>query len=308
MMKKVAIILAYFNGEEFINELIFSIFSQTFSNFHIYVFDDKSTIPFDVENLNLDLDQKKKISVFKRKINLGYSNNFLKGLSEIDDSYEYYSFCDQDDIWDKEKLLRGIKIIENKEINKPILYGTKTWIANKDCSRILSESISIKRPLGFKNAILQSFAGGNTMIFNLKAKKLITNNLDLVNPLSHDWWSYLIIAGHGGEIIYDPRPSLFYRQHQGSLVGTNKSWRGRLLRLLKLIKGDFRFNMENNINSLSIEKDNFNEENRLVLETLSRARNSNFIKRSYLYIKSGVYRQNFIGDFIFFIFFIFKRI
>ena len=123
-----------------------------------------------------------------------------------------------------------------------------------------------------------------------------------------NWWSYLIIAGHGGEIIYDPRPSLFYRQHQGSLVGTNKSWRGRLLRLFKLIKGDFRFNMQNNINSLSIEKDKFNEENRLVLETLSRARNSSFIKRSYLYIKSGVYRQNLIGDFIFFIFFIFKRI
>ena len=58
MDKKLAIILAYYNGEEFINDLILSIFSQTFSNFHIYIFDDKSTIPFDIETLNLDLDQK----------------------------------------------------------------------------------------------------------------------------------------------------------------------------------------------------------------------------------------------------------
>ena len=50
--------------------------------------------------------------------------------------------------------------MENKDSKSPILYGTKTWIANKDCSIILGESISINRPLSFKNAILQSFAGG----------------------------------------------------------------------------------------------------------------------------------------------------
>ena len=89
MRKKVAIILAYFNGEKFINDLICSIFSQTFQNFHIFVFDDKSNIPFNLNNLNINFEQKKKITICKRDINIGFSMNFLKGLSEIDDTYEY---------------------------------------------------------------------------------------------------------------------------------------------------------------------------------------------------------------------------
>lgn len=308
MNKKIAIILGYYNGEKYIDELIYSIFSQTYKNFHIFIFDDKSKIPFDKKFFNLDSYKKKKISVYKRKVNLGFSMNFLKGLSEIDDTYEYYAFCDQDDIWHEDKLSRGIKTIENENSNCPMLFGTKTWITNKDCSKVLGKSISIKRPLSFKNAILQSFAGGNTMIFNLSAKKIIISNLDLVKPVSHDWWAYLLISGHGGKIFYDPTPSLFYRQHQSSQVGTNKSWIGRASRFLKLIKGDFRFCIQNNINSLNISKDNLTNENRKVLETFSKARNSNFFQRFYLYKKLGVYRQNQIGSFIFLIFFIFKRI
>ena len=146
------------------------------------------------------------------------------------------------------------------------------------------------------------------MIFNLTAKKLILSNLDLVNPVSHDWWSYLLISGYGGKIFYDPSPTLFYRQHKNSQVGTNKSWRGRLKRILKLIKGDFRICIEHNINCLIIAKDNLNNENKIVLEIFSKARKSNFFQRLYLFKKSGVYRQNLIGNFIFFIFFIFKRI
>ena len=129
MRKKVAIILAYYDGEEFIKELLDSIFSQTFKNFHIFIFDDKSNIPFNKINLKLDLDQKEKISVFRRKLNLGFSMNFLKGLVKIDDSYDYYSYCDQDDIWHKDKLLRGINTLSNKDENIPMLYGTKTLIS-----------------------------------------------------------------------------------------------------------------------------------------------------------------------------------
>ena len=53
MKKKVAIILGYYNGEKFINELLCSIFNQTFQNFHIFVFDDKSHIPFNPNSLNI---------------------------------------------------------------------------------------------------------------------------------------------------------------------------------------------------------------------------------------------------------------
>ena len=308
MNKKVAIILGYYNGGQFINQLINSIFCQTFQNFHIFIFDDNSEIPFNIDSFNYKSNQREKITVYRRDINLGFTMNFLKGLSEVDDSYEYYSFCDQDDIWEKDKLSRGIQIIESRKSNLPSLYGSKTWIANKDCSKIIGESITVKRSLTFKNAIFQSFAGGNTMIFNLNAKKLIINKLDLINPISHDWWTYLLISGFGGNVYYDPKPSLLYRQHNNNQMGTNKSWNGRISRFFQLLKGDFKACMDCNISSLNIIKEILNDENKSVLEDFSKARKSNFIKRIYLYNKSGVYRQNLIGSFIFFILFIFNRI
>ena len=189
-----------------------------------------------------------------------------------------------------------------------LLYGTKTFIANHDCSMILSESISIQRPLSFNNAIFQSFAGGNTMVFNLRAKKLITKNLNLINPISHDWWSYLCVTGNGGNVFYDPKPSLLYRQHHQNQMGTNKSWNGRISRLFKLIRGDFKICMERNIASLKKVENILNAKNKIVLDNFVKARKSNLIVKLYLYKKSGVYRQNLIGSLIFFILFIFNRI
>ena len=311
---KVAIIIGYYNGEKFFSELIDSIFSQTFTNFQIFIFDDNSTIPLDISKLDLSNAQKKKIKVYRRKKNLGFCMNFLKGLSQIDDGYDYYSYCDQDDIWNKDKLSRGIKVMESKgshvskESNLPMLYGTKTSIVNKDCSKVLGESISIKRPLTFNNAIFQSFAGGNTMIFNLSTKKLITKKLNFVHPISHDWWTYLCVSGFGGKVFYDPNPSLLYRQHHKNQMGTNKSWSGRLIRLIALIKGDFKVCMERNLGSLKFVENILNPENKTVLEDFSKARKSNLILKLYLYKKSGVYRQNILGSFIFLILFIFNRI
>ena len=96
--------------------------------------------------------------------------NFLKGLASVDDTYEYYSYCDQDDIWHKDKLLRGIKIMESQESDLAFLYGTKTWIANKDCTKILGESISVKRPLTFQNAIFNKIVVRSYNIRGCSAK------------------------------------------------------------------------------------------------------------------------------------------
>lgn len=45
----------------------------------------------------------------------------------------------------------------------------------------------------------------------------------------HDWWFYLCISALG-EVIYDPSPSVLYRQHERNLIGGNKSLRDLILR------------------------------------------------------------------------------
>ena len=49
-----------------------------------------------------------KIKIIQRKTNLGYAKNFLLGLKEAGNEYDFYAFSDQDDIWEKDKISRGI--------------------------------------------------------------------------------------------------------------------------------------------------------------------------------------------------------
>ena len=82
----------------------------------------------------------------------------------------------------------------------------------------------------FKVCLVQSVAGGNTMVFNNKMKQLFEST-GLVAVVSHDWWGYQIATGSGGEVFYDPKPHILYRQHSESLIGGNASFLSKLERL-----------------------------------------------------------------------------
>ena len=307
-MGKIAIILAYYNGEKYIDFLLESIFKQTYNDFQIFIFDDNSQIPLSIDKLKINEYEKSKIKIYNRRINLGFANNFLEGLKEIDFNYNFFSFCDQDDIWEKDKLERGVAALKNLPIDKPSLYGTKTLHINEAGNKIIGKSINITKKLSFKNALVQNFAGGNTMIFNFAAKQLIISSMKNINPVSHDWWIYILIAGNGGNIFYDKKPSLFYRQHNKNIMGSNKTFLGKIRRLIKLFDNSFKEYIESNLNSLRENLDLLTEENLLVLNYFCRARRSNIFIRIFFYIKSGVYRQNFMGNFIFILLIILNRI
>ena len=97
-----------------------------------------------------------------------------------------------------------------------------------------------KAPLSFENALVQSIAGGNTMLFNEETRKLLATTRESSHIVSHDWWSYILVTGCGGEVCYDPESTLNYRQHSQNLIGSNISIRGRLQRLRRLLKGTFK--------------------------------------------------------------------
>jgi len=48
-----------------------------------------------------------------------------------------------------------------------------------------------------------------------------------INPIVHDWFLYIAVSGCGGVVIYDPVPSLRYRQHTDNLIGANTGFIAR---------------------------------------------------------------------------------
>ena len=293
---QVAIILAYYDGHLFIKDQLHSIFKQSHRELHIFLYDDQSKKPFSLDNLQLDSEQLSKLSHETNVQNLGYTKNFLNALDNINEKFDYFSFSDQDDIWHEDKIKKAIAKLAKVSSNTPALYCARTEIVDATAKNVLCNSPLFSRPPSFKNALVQSIGGGNTMVFNKPAKNLIKNfslNLDVIH---HDWWIYQIISGAGGYIFWDSEPCLKYRQHDSNLTGSNNSWQARLIRIRKLLQGHFRKWCEINVKMLLKNKHLLTNSNQKVLDDFIKARQSNFFMRLFLFKRSGIYRQTLLGN------------
>jgi membrane carboxypeptidase/penicillin-binding protein PbpC len=99
------------------------------------------------------------------------------------------------------------------------------------------------------------------------------------------------VTGAGGVMYYDPKPYIFYRQHEKSLVGSNTSLKSLLIRFRMLMNGRFKDWTEKNIQSLNMAINFLNLENIETLKLLEKMRNANFNDRLRLIQVSGLYRQ-----------------
>ena len=107
-------------------------------------------------------------------------------------------------------------ISHNQGFNEAYVYCGRTSYVD---AKLRKSGISplFLLPKTFRNALIQIVAGGNTMVFNQRAKEYL-EKAGPVNHLSHDWWVYQLITGVGGVIFYDPAPGVLYRQHKDGSV------------------------------------------------------------------------------------------
>ena len=204
------------------------------------LFDDNSPVPFDLDKIGEMGLSANVSSVTVRSKNVGFAINFMRALKSLPDDSDYYAFCDQDDIWHPRKIETAISNICSFPNHEATLYCARTEIVDHTGEKTLAFSPEFKRTPSFANAIVQSIAGGNTMVFNKSAKKILNESWKDQNIVSHDWWCYQIISGAGGNVIYDSKPCLKYRQHGKNLIGTNTGIVARIERLKWLLDGRFR--------------------------------------------------------------------
>src|SRR5258708_34402140 len=76
----------------------------------------------------------------------------------------------------------------------------------------------------FRSALVQSIAGGNTMVFNQKARELLVFCGADVNVPSHDWWLYQFTSACGGARTYEANPSTRYRRPGRNRSVPNIGW------------------------------------------------------------------------------------
>ena len=175
----------------------------------------------------------------------GAAANFLSMLAALPEDPGFVALSDQDDVWLAGKLSRALSALQ--ELGKaPALYCSRATICDAGL-RPLGLTPALRHKPSFRHALVQNLVQGNTAVLNPAAAALARQAAqgagagDRARPVvMHDWWLYQLITGAGGRVIWDPRPSLLYRQHGGNVVGANAGLRARLASAGRMLSGRHR--------------------------------------------------------------------
>ena len=291
---EVTVLQCTFNGERHLEEQISSIAAQIAARCHLRVSDDGSTDATLKLLDGVDATGALESIIVEPGPGTGFANNFLSLLARTAPASDYFAFCDQDDIWDADKLDRAISAIEPYDGDAPLLYCSRSRFIS-EAGVVAGQSPLFCRPPSFANALIQNIAGGNTMVFNRAAMDLL-QSAGIVDVASHDWWVYMLITGAGGQVIYDPQPGLGYRQHAGNVIGANTGTRQRAKRYLGALQGrNQRWNARN-VQALERNIELLTPESQGVLQQFKILQTGGLLARLRALRTGGFYAQTPIGN------------
>lgn len=286
----VAVLMCTHNGEAFLQAQLDSIAAQSHRAWRLWVSDDGST---DATAALLERFAGRCEAGQCRLLQgprQGHARNFMALVRNADVQADYYAWCDQDDVWEPEKLERALAQLADLPADRPALYcGRTRYMDEHGVEAGLSPLFA--RPPGFANALTQSLAGGNTMVFNEAARELLRRTDPLAPIVTHDWLAYLAVTGCGGTVVYDPWPSVRYRQHGGNAIGAGEGMAARLGRMRGVWSGRHRGWYDGNIRAIAPLRDALTPASLRTLDAFVAARRQPLLARLGAYRRCGLYRQ-----------------
>ncbi|RHW50166.1 glycosyltransferase family 2 protein [Bombilactobacillus bombi] len=239
---KVAILMATHNGEKFLKQQIESLFIQTYSNWKLFIRDDGSIdsslkiISYYCNKYPQKIFQIKNSTPMKSaKKNFFELINYIKSNNQVD-KYDYFMFCDQDDVWLPQKIEFSIKPLINT--TKPLLVHTDLKVVDENLQVINSSFMNMCNINGYEKRLnrllIQNNIVGCTMAWNSALMDIIK---DVSNyAVMHDWIISLIACCFG-KIVFVSKATILYRQHANNSIGIqNKYTLKQLLRFYLNIK------------------------------------------------------------------------
>jgi len=103
-----------------------------------------------------------------------------------------------------------------------------------------------KGHLNFNAALVENTLSGNTMVMNLDLMKIL-RYIKLEHSVWHDWSTYQVASACLGEVKFDERSCLLYRQHADNVIGVKEGLLDQSVRMLKVAKGRYKSWTEANL-------------------------------------------------------------
>jgi len=221
---EIEVLLATFNGEQFLREQIDSVLAQENVCLRILARDDGSTDGTVAILQEYAQRFPQRFRLLEDGIKTGNAKwNFLK-LTAASEA-PYICYCDQDDVWLADKVSRSLAVMAEleKEHDRalPLLVFTDLVVVNKDGATLFPsfwerDQIDPEVINRLRVLIGQNIVTGCSAMLNRRAAELSLRMPDEC-PM-HDRWAGLIAAamGRGGFVR---EKTVLYRQHGGNVIG-----------------------------------------------------------------------------------------
>lgn len=290
----VQVLLSTYNGELYLRALLDSLLIQDYPYLSILIRDDGSADntpallrEYALASNNIEI---------ARAGHLGFVESFLTLIALASPTADYFALCDQDDIWQSDKVSQAVRSLSSYPRDIPVLYCSRLAIVDENLTPLGFSAIP-RRPISFCNALVECQARGCTLLFNRAARQLLLRELPK-HACSHDMWISLVASAFG-TIIYDPEPKILYRKHAGNTVGISlgvkDTWAVKLTQFLKdrrlhlVVKQAEEFSR--------IYGSSLTDEHRRVIERFLESRKTFWDRLRYA-MSCDVYRQATIDQYI----------
>ena len=233
---RMAVVMSTYNGERYLKEQIESILNQEGVDLELFVRDDGSS---DSTMAILNSYAGAKVHVFRGN-NRGYGRSFIDCL-RMAENFDYYSFSDQDDFWEKEKLKEAVKCLKQKmkESESPAVYYSNVNISDAELNFLHTTKLE-NRKQTLESVFMRRSIAGCTMVFNKKLWKEVFKNYVSEDMLlqGHDSFIISLCYAVGGVVCFDKNAYICYRQHMSNTAGAPSDIKKRVKKEWKALHHD----------------------------------------------------------------------
>lgn len=251
----ISVAMTTYNGEKYIRKQIESILNQSMKVDEIIVCDDGST------DKTVEILKEYPVTVYQNEKNLGYRLNFKKAMSLC--THEYTFLCDQDDIWEQDKVKIMIDIMKNNP-NIHVLASSFAYINSKDDLILMKQKRNFSNnnlypkpvklgalvPVSFDEYLPMNYFQGCSLVLDKWIKNLVLNNFD--TRLPHDWLISMIASSYQGMFFLN-KPLFKYRLHDKNSIGVEYLTQSTSEHIQKASSSKLR--MQNSLNALIVLED-----------------------------------------------------
>ncbi|MBA6137460.1 MULTISPECIES: glycosyltransferase [Pseudomonas] len=234
---KIAVLLAAYNGREWIEAQLASVLAQVAVNVDIFISVDPSTDGTELWCAEFAQAHANVVLLPSSGVFGGASRNFFRLIRDVDlSAYDFVAFADQDDIWYADKLEQAVATLRSSEAEG---YSSNVVAFWADGRRL---RVNKAQPQVRWDHLFEAAGPGCTYVLSRKLalafKAQLLSCWDEAQHIDlHDWFCYAFARSRGYGWVIDPRPGLDYRQHERNQVGVNDGMASAKARWRKITNG-----------------------------------------------------------------------